>query len=202
MDKLYQKIIIEDYESIRLELLKLITEEQLNSQTNTSWTIRSSTAIDKCPTLKNFLKNRCKKPVTLVKFYISPPGLGTGYHVDGTERRQPFGLTLPLMNTENTYFNWYKEDPTNFVRREFRIAPLPENFMSPLSETYIPIDISKLELLDSLEITQPTFTRTDLMHSVTNNTDKIRGVVVLRWLSPYQDFQSIDDVIDVSDIII
>jgi hypothetical protein len=46
MDKLYQKIIIEDYESIRLELLKLITEEQLNSQTNTSWTIRSSTAID------------------------------------------------------------------------------------------------------------------------------------------------------------
>jgi hypothetical protein len=202
MDKLYQKIIIEDYESIRLELLKLITEEQLNSQTNTSWTIRSSTAIDKCPTLKNFLKNRCKKPITSVKFYISPPGLGTRHHVDGTERRQPFGITLPLMNTENTYFNWYKEDPTNFVKREFQITPLPENFMSPLSETYIPIDISKLELLDSLEITQPTFTRTDLMHNVTNNTDKLRVVVVLRWLSPYQDFQSIDDVIDVSDIII
>jgi len=103
------------------------------------------------------------------------------------------------MNTENTYFNWYKEDPTNFVKREFQITPLPENFMCPLSEIDIPVDISKLELLDSLELTQPTFTRSDLMHNVTNNTDKLRVVVVLRWLS---DFQSIDDVIDVSDIII
>ena len=74
--------------------------------------------------------------------------------------------------------------------------------MCALSETYVPIDISKLELLDSLELTQPTFTRSDLMHNVTNDTDKLRGVVVLRWLSPYQDFQSIDNVIDVSDIII
>jgi hypothetical protein len=202
MNNLYQKIYIENFETIRNELLQLVTENEINFPESSSWTVSPFKVFLKCPSLLSFLKLRCRQQVTSIKFYLSPPGKGTSHHIDGGEIRHPFGLTLPLLNTKGTFFNWYKEDKTNFIKRVLNDSPLPDHFICNKNEVYVPDNIDNLELLNSLEILEPTFIRSDLMHNVSNFTDKPRLVVILRWVNDSANSQTIDDVINVTDILI
>ena len=200
MEKLFQKIKIKNFNTIQKELIDLIPVEKLNLKGSEveSWIIDQSILLSACPELNNFLAPRLRKSISQVKFYVSPVGAGTKYHTDGTHLRQPFGLSLPLQNTKNTYLNWYKEDSDNFRVRRLNEEPLYNSFLHTIQEIYTPVDANKLELVGSHEILDPAFTRSDLMHNVVNNSDSVRIIVVLRWPRIHAE---IEDVFDTTEIL-
>lgn len=200
MEKLFQKIKIENFDVIQKELMDLIPVEKLNLTGSEveSWIIDKNILFSKCPSLNNFITPRLRKSISQVKFYVSPAGAGTKYHTDGTYLRQPFGLSLPLQNTKNTYLNWYKEDQDNFRVRRLSAEPLYNGFLHTVKEIYIPVDSEKLELAGSHEILDPAFTRSDLMHNVINNSGSVRIVAVIRWPQIYTEME---DVLDTSGIL-
>jgi len=200
MEKLFQKIKIEKFKIIQKELLNLIPAEKLNLTGSNveSWILDINDALSKCPNLSAFLKSRAKKNVAEMKFYVSPVDIGTGYHTDGCLQRQPFALTLPVQNTNNTYLNWYKEDATNFKRRILKDEPLHNKFEWQIPDIFVPIDTKKLELIGSYEIIEPSFVRNDLMHRVVNNSSGVRIILTIRWPKFYTE---INDIMDLSDII-
>lgn len=200
MEKLYQKIKLNSFEIIREELLSTIAEHKktIPDQDVVSWLPNIDEILSKCPELNKFLNLRSKKKIHQIKFYVSPPGIGTGHHVDGHPWAQPFGLTIPLQFTENTFFNWYEDDYENFKIKDLTSGPTNLNFETAAKKVVIPKDISALKLLESIEITTPTFTKSDIMHSVTNNSNGIRIVVLIRWSMGYEN---IEDVFDTTGIL-
>jgi hypothetical protein len=197
MQKLYQKIKIDNFEKIQEELLSLVPEDKQNLEGHfESWIVDIPWLLSNCPTLDRFLKERALKPVDQIKFYSSGPDHGTGHHVDGTIKRQPFGLTLPLKNTSNSFLNWYQEDSENFIIRNLIDQPI-DGFECVLPKVLSVKDTSKLKLIDSIEVTGPTFTKSDVMHNVNNTSGGTRIVCVIRWLSFYQN---VSDVLDTSGI--
>lgn len=199
MDKLYQKIKIENFEEIKKELFALITEEEFNfKDAPKSWIPDINQVLACCPFLNKFSIEKTKKPIHQIKFYLSPPERAIGPHVDGANIKQPFGLVLPIINTENTFVNWYEDDPHNFDVRHFAINPMVETFKSNLGSVIVPKNADKLRILDSLELVEPTFTKSDIMHGVTNQTNQTRVTVVLRWPHFYKE---IEDVIDTTGIL-
>jgi hypothetical protein len=194
MEKLYQKIHIENFDKIRQELFDLITPDRVDSATRimTSWIPNLNYVFKHCPTLKSFLDNRTKIPPVQVKFYLSPPGIGIGVHIDGLTQYHPFGLSLPLKNTENTYFNWYESDQIAPID-----CPLSDDFESNTSRVHWAPKES-LRLIDRIEITSPTFTRSDILHDVTNSPDTMRYMVIIRWPNSYKNFS---DIINISDML-
>lgn len=197
MQKLYQKIKIDNFEKIQEELLNLVPEDKKNVQGHfESWIVNIPWLLSNCPTLDKFFKERALKPLNQIKFYSSGPDHGTGYHIDGTSVRQPFGLTLPLINTSNSFFNWYQEDSENFIIKDLMVQPI-DGFECILHKVLTVNDISKLKLLGSLEVNSPTFIKSDVMHNVTNSSGGTRIVCVIRWLLTYKN---ISDVLDTSEI--
>jgi hypothetical protein len=65
-----------------------------------------------------------------------------------------------------------------------------------------PIDNSKLEIIEDLEITKPCFVKGDVMHGVKNFNDDIRIMFTVRWgLHPIK-FRNIEDVVDTTDLFV
>lgn len=188
MDKLYRQVRIDLFKQIKEELFALVTDDaKTKTDSQTSWIVDTNQVLSSCPSLNQFYIEHIKKPIAQIKFYASPPGFGTGAHIDGSmESKQPFGLILPIANTENTFVNWYEDDYDNFRIRDFNLEILPNSFKTTVPKVIVPVDGDKLKLLDSLELVSPTFTRSDIMHDVTNDTDLIRYTVVLRWARNYK----------------
>jgi len=202
MTILYQTLQVENYSQIKKELLTLVPAEFFKTNDVKSWFIDPTLLLKICTTLRNFLLPRLKKNIVVAKFYISPPYKGTWHHIDGTDWRNPFGLCLPILNTENSTFSWYKEDLENFVRHKFNELPLPDTFECRMNEVFVPKDTSKLEILDKITITLPTFTRSDVMHNVDNFQNLPRLVLMLRWCGPNinNDIKNFSDVMHFQDI--
>jgi len=199
MKKLYQKIKINNFEKIRIELLELIPKSILDRKDSlTSFILPTYYVLKLCPFFKNFVEENIKKSIVQVKFYVSPPGKAIGPHIDGAELRQPFGLVLPIYNVENTFVVFYKDDFQNLKLRDYEVEPHSSNFECKLTKVLVPEDLEKLEVIETLELTVPTFTRSDVMHSVINNNDKTRITAVLRW----GFFDRLEDIIYEKDILI
>jgi hypothetical protein len=192
MEKLYQKIKMDDFEKVKTELLKLIPESKLTyTDSITSFWLPINEVMDSCPSLQNFAKEKIKKRISQIKFYVSPPRLGIEPHTDGTEiRKSFFSLIIPILNTENTFHVFYKNNEKNLDIKNHQDT-LDDNFKSPLPKILVPKNLDDLEVIDKLEITVPTFTRSDVMHSVINNNNTIRITAVLRWWI----FYNLEDII-------
>jgi hypothetical protein len=71
--------------------------------------------------------------------------------------------------------NYYSTPPDNIELRYegFRVPPEPTKF---------PKDISKIVLLESLELDKPALVRIDVLHSVTNNNPTYRLVLSMKCI--------------------
>jgi hypothetical protein len=179
MKKLFHQIYIENFSTIQQELLDLITPDKIESaaHTMTSWILEKNYVLKKCPTLELFLKTHSKAPLSQIKFYLSPPKQGIGCHIDGYdyESAQPFGLVLPLKNADNTFVNWYESDQITKIDLD------PSEHFKSLYTQALVAPKESLRLIDKVEVTSPMFTRSNILHDVTNNNDSIRYTAVLRW---------------------
>lgn len=193
MKEFYKRIVIPDYDIIVKEILNTIESENLSKNYTHSWIGSIWSLYKQCPTFRNFILPRLKQNIEQVKFYFTSPHSFLSAHIDGGDViKIPFGLNLPLLNTKNTLQYWYNCPLENTIKRENIDKDLyTRNY---LSDVHVPKDSSKMTVIEELELTTPTFTKTDIMHSVVNPTDNPRLVMVLRFGISKINYQAPEDV--------
>lgn len=196
MQSLYKKFHIPDYETIRQELISVIDHDFLSRSDVHSWTYSPLRVLTECPSLNNYLTPRLKSRLYMVKFYCTPGGKHLGAHTDGVKNPVPFGMNLPLLNTQGTIIRWFD------CPEEQRIIRVPRgdgdrDHAGYLNGVYMPKDETALSVLGELELDSPAFIKTDIMHAVYNYTDKHRLNVVFRWKLRNINYSEPDQVIEV-----
>jgi hypothetical protein len=161
-----------------------------------SYFISVGDLLNQSPVLHDALKQILRITPTEGKVYHSPPGNGTGPHKDGVPGSlQPLGLALPIIGIgEQSRMVWYRDDSSNEIIRQFDSDPLDSQFASIKKSVVVPRDPDKMVVWDQLAINRPTFVRNDIMHSVINQTDCVRVVLILRW---HPIFKKFDDLMSV-----
>jgi hypothetical protein len=202
MKKFFKKIHIPELGKIQEELISTIQHNFRSSKETHSWIAKPEDIFLQCPTLSSFLSPRLKKPLGQIKFYCTPPWQILDPHVDGSGHvKIPFGLNIPLMNTDDTYQVWYYCPPENTTKR---LVPNLKNLYTTgyLTDVDVPINTSIMPIIEKLELTTPAVTKTDVMHSVYNPTDKVRLVAVFRWKLSNIDYTEIEDVLNIEELIV
>lgn len=191
MQSLYQLANLPDFEQIQKELLECIDHD---------WTSRGLNAFsypeahmeERCPTLMAWLKPRSKVAFSQFRFYVTPPHSFLEEHIDGggVIPTCAFNLNIPVANTKNTTFTWYKTDPSNLEVKK----------INGRASSFYAKDRTILEPLDKLEITAPVFVKTDILHGVQNPNDTFRLMFTVRWPIKKDAFRTIEECLITDDI--
>lgn len=202
MKKFYRRIDIPNLSKIQEELIGTIGHDFINAGKTHSWIGRPAEILHKCPTLNEFFKTRLRRPLEQIKFYCTPPWQILDAHVDGSkDLKIPFGLNIPLLNTENTCHYWYYCPPENTMSRS--VVDNKKLYTTGyLSEVDVPINTSIMPVIETLELTTPCVTKTDVMHSVANPTGKTRLIAVFRWGLSIMDYKELEDVLDTNGLVV
>lgn len=192
MKELYIPFTIPNFENIQQELLAAISHDYKENKYPHAFTYSKSYMQDTCPLFMHWLSPKLKIPVRLFRYYVTPPGQSLDIHIDGTDPTVPFGLNIPIIGTKNTYHTYYETDPENLEPR------IPDNY---LSGTH-PKDLSKLSKIVELEITRPYVLNNEVLHGVRNESDEYRVMFTVRWLVHKILFRNVEEVMDVSDMML
>lgn len=202
MKDYYRRFQIPNYEQIRKELLACIKHDYMSRPDTHSWVYQVFDVLEQCPSLEQFvvprLKNKYTGFVQQIKFYCTPAQNYLDHHIDGYRVKVPFGMNLPLLNTEGTHQIWYHCPAENLSEPDLNVGK-SRNQGGFLNAVYTPKDPEAMTILDKLELTTPAICKTDIMHNVVNPTDKTRLVVILRWNLYDAYYSEAEDVIDLSD---
>lgn len=192
MQELYRYVHIPNFEEIQHELIKSINYDYASKGLH-ACTFSEEHMTEHCPKLMQWLKSRSKSQIRLLRFYFTPGHAELAPHVDSSFITVPFGLNIPVLNCHNTKMLWYNCPKENLV-----MGAVQSSYLHGLT----PIDNSKLEIIEDLEITKPCFVKGDVMHGVKNFNDDIRIMFTVRWgLHPIK-FRNIEDVMDTTDLFV
>lgn len=173
MTELYKKIEIPNFEIIKTELLTLVSPQI--SQNLRYWDIPGIDFFKSAPVFFNYIsKNFYRFPI-LFRFYNTPPHDGLGPHIDNSPTaKNRIGFNIPLAGTKNTVMNYHDPLHDNIeLHHTVGFGSMPAQLIK---------DYTKLILIDSLEIDQPTLLRTDRIHSVSNPNDTYRLILSMKLI--------------------
>jgi hypothetical protein len=169
----YRFIDIDNLEEIQKAVLKKIPVDLLTK--NDLFYIKNSikffldipeikTLLDKLGFTKHIHDNGIAVNVTM-------PGVELPIHYDSD--KFIYSFNIPLLNYENTYVNFWETDSpaTDFPR------------IHPIYKTTVitkAFDRKKCKLTDQIEPLRPCVINTHLPHNVSNKTDKIRVMLLVR----------------------
>ena len=173
MTELYRKIKIPNFEIIKTELLTLV-EPQI-SQNIRYWDLPVIEFCKFTPVFFEYiLKNFYSFP-KLFRFYNTPPFGALGPHIDNlSTAKNRIGFNIPLAGTKNTAMNYYDTPSDNLeITHNLGFGSMPAQLIK---------DKTRLVLINSLEVDQPTLLRTDVIHSVSNPNDTYRLVLGMKLI--------------------
>jgi len=187
----FAKVVIHDLAVIQQEILNVIPEDYSTTRIR-GFNISRADLRKNCPVLFKWLSENSKKmldPYRAVKVYFSPPKTGLKAHIDLA--RSPISLNIPILNVTGTKYVFYNTPKENLEKAG------EESDVNGLNLTHglTAIDESKMEFLDSLELTDPYLMRTHILHGVINETDKTRIIICVTWVSnstKFEDYINID----------
>lgn len=174
MKELFISCSIPNFEKIQEELLNAIDHDYTAYSDPYAFGYSQEYMTKNCPLFSAWLLPRLRQPVRLYRYYVTPPHQKLRIHIDGSIPTIPFGLNIPITGTKNTFHNIYECDTSNIV--------MPNTIDIGRMAALYPKDLSKLRLLESLEITVPHVINTEIMHGVVNDTDFHRVMLALRWM--------------------
>lgn len=169
MEKLYQKINVPNFENMVNEIVS--HSQQQIAENIRAWDIDVSDVKKYMPILYSYLLENFYRLPALFRVYNTPPFGDLPPHFDNNS----ISFNLPLMGTTNTQMNYYSNPSDNIELRY-------EGFRVPRELTKFPKDLSKIVLLESLELDKPALLRIDVLHSVTNNNPTYRLVLGMKLL--------------------
>jgi hypothetical protein len=144
--------------------------------------------MEELPILNQFLEDYRVSEVVETSSCFLPPYSNLRKHIDGLKTDcdlVPEGklkanknvLIIPIENTEDSISYWYNNedvsDEDETIVRRIRPEP-PYDF-------YVSFCEKELEPVESTTINQMTFIKSDVYHTVHNNGDKTRLVVIIRF---------------------
>ena len=189
MKELYKFINIPNFEVVQRELLESINYDYASKGLHAQ-NFSEEHLTTTCPTLMSWLKSRSKIPFRLLRFYFTPAYSEQPKHIDSNFIPVPFGLNIPVLNCHNTKMTWYncsEENKNDYVSDGIITCIFPK-------------DVSKLEVIEELELVRPCFTRNDVMHNVKNFNNSVRIMFSVRWALHTTKFRTIDEVMDTTDL--
>lgn len=171
---LYKKIDVPNIEIIVNELLTLVSPQI--SQNLRHWDLPLADFYKATPTFFKYITGNTFRSIPrLFRFYNSPPYFHMKPHIDNLSTAgNKIGFNIPLVGTKNTLMNYYETDNDN-------ISIIPNGGLGK-EPAQIPVDNTKLRLIDSIEIDKPTILRTDVMHDVVNNNNSYRLVLGMKYM--------------------
>lgn len=170
---LYQKIAVPNFDLMVEEILNSV-QEQVDEKLR-YWDLPVEHFKKHTPIFMKYIEDSFYDLPILFRFYNSPPFEGIGPHVDNLPNaKNKIGFNFPLMNTKNTLMDYYT-NPYDNVKMLFN-----RGFGGDHSQGIK--DISRLTLIDSVEIDVPTLVRTDVYHSVRNPNDSYRLILGMKFI--------------------
>lgn len=170
---LYQFIEVDDLKEIQQAVLEKIPEELLKK--NDLFYVKDSikffldipavkSLLDKLGFTNHIHDNGIAVNVTM-------PGVELPIHYDSD--KFIYSFNIPILNYENTYVNFWETEsqPKDFPR----VHPVYKTTV--VSKAY---DRKLCRLLERIEPLKPVVINTRLPHNVTNKTDKIRVMLLVR----------------------
>ena len=126
------------------------------------------------PTFFNYIKENFYRFPILFRFYNTPPNGMLIPHIDNlVTAPNKIGFNIPLSGTKNTFMNYYTTPEDNLgVTLNGGFGSMPAQIIK---------DKTKLVLIDSFEVDQPTLLRTDMIHSVDNPNDSYRLILGMKF---------------------
>jgi len=186
--KLYQKIRIDNFETKRNELIAFVSGKFRNPNELTYYDPTFQEISSSCPNLYNYLIEKSKINIRFFRIYHTPAHGFLNKHIDGgTNFRAPIGLNLPILNCKNTLMKWWDETDAKIITGNFGY----NNIIACKIEN--PGD---LKCIDQTEIDEPSFVRTDIIHSVENYNSEPRIILSVRWRFNLIEGQQFEQVMD------
>jgi hypothetical protein len=171
MTELYRKIKIPEFEIITAEILTLVSPQI--SQNLRYWDVPAFNFYNFTPTFFNYLLKNFHRLPALFRFYNTPPFENLVPHIDDLPTAKTrIGFNIPLAGTKNTAMDYYTTPSDNLELRP------TGGFGNSPAQTIK--DHTKLVLIDSLEVDQPTLLRTDVIHSVSNPNETYRLILGMK----------------------
>jgi hypothetical protein len=168
---IYKKIKVPNFEIMAEEILTL-TQPQI-SQNLRFWDLPAAAFYKSTPVFFNYLKTHFYRLPILFRFYNTPPFSKVIPHIDNIPTAlNKIGFNLPLAGTKNTSMSYYDTPKDNLQ--------LSTGFAN-MYPSQIIMDNTKLVLIDSFEVDQPTLLRTDVIHAVDNPNDSYRLILSLKF---------------------
>jgi hypothetical protein len=184
MTLLYQKINIPDFEVIKNEILEMVAPQI--SQNLRYWDVPLIEIYKSSPSIFNYIRENFYRFPVLFRFYNSPPFYDLVPHIDNMpDAKNKIGFNIPLAGTKNTAMNYYSTPADNLETRETGgLGRLPTQFIK---------DKTRLVLIDTFEVDQPTLLRTDVIHSVSNPNDSYRLILGMKFIgSTFEEVYKFD----------
>ena len=171
------------YEKIKLKSFPEIKNKLLDLHKDTLFPIKKQ-AVRLQWSRENFLDlydeineiaKEINSPVTIAKFFITPPYNNLGVHVDSTAiNPKSWALNIPILSHEdNHYMFWY-----DYQGEYITVSDSYNNSIKPKN-------VNQLTVLDKLVLTDPHYVKIGVFHSIENRTPTPRIVLTLRFTKSF-----------------
>jgi hypothetical protein len=169
---MYKKIDIPNLKVMSNEILTMVSPQI--SQNLRFWDLPVIDFYKHTPTFFNYIKENFYRFPILFRFYNTPPNGMLIPHIDNlVTAPNKIGFNIPLSGTKNTFMNYYTTPEDNLgVTLNGGFGSMPAQIIK---------DKTKLVLIDSFEVDQPTLLRTDMIHSVDNPNDSYRLILGMKF---------------------
>lgn len=167
----YQELNVENFEDIRDELL-VFSKKNIELELR-YWDVPIIDFFKNTRSFSMFLINNFYSLPIICRFYNSPPFYKLAAHTDNHDNpKNKIGLNIPLVGTENTQMEFYQTPEDNLILSKLGLNGEPTRSVK---------NLNLLELIDTIELKQPTLVRTDILHGVNNYKSTRRLILGLKF---------------------
>jgi hypothetical protein len=209
MTLLYQKLNVPNLKDIQEEVLTYIMANNVvRPQADDEYFVQMD--YSKFPKLHEFVFSRTLTNVVETSSCFLPGHKKLMTHIDGLKKNNgkvpadsmlanQWVMIIPIANTEQTISYWFKNedvaDEDEIIVNRVRPEP-PYNF-------YVSFAKSELELqpIGSTVIDQVTFIKSDIYHTVVNNSPDTRMVFIVRFKEEKKRYTNPEEIFDYKDLI-
>jgi len=206
---LYQKLNVPNLKDIQEEVLTYIVENNVvQSDAEKEYFVQMD--YSKFPKLYEFVFSRTLTTVVETSSCFLPGNKKLLRHIDGLKKdngKIPAGamlanqwvMIIPIANTEETINYWFKnEDVTDedeIVVNRIRPEPPYDFYVS-----FVKPEV-ELEPIGSTVIDKVTFIKSDIYHTVINNSNDTRMVFIVRFKEAKKQYDNPEEIFNYQDLI-
>ena len=209
MTLLYQKLNVPNLKEMQDEVLAYITEHAVvRSDADDEYFVQMN--FTNFPKIYDFVFSRSLTGVVETSSCFLPGNKRLMTHIDGLKKNNgkvpadsmlanQWVMIIPIANTENTISYWFKNedvaDEDEIIVNRVRPEP-PYNFYVSFAKPEL-----DLQPIGSTVIDKVTFIKSDIYHTVVNNSPDTRMVFIVRFKEAKKHYDNPEEIFNYQDLI-